>query len=198
MDGCVRLESLWAELDTHRHLVGRFSELRAVITEDALLSNDAVIEITKRLMIAFPNPLLHDWKTEFTSDFRRYARVMLEFSDHGGSRKRGADRDSAPPAYDGWVSRKHGQGGKGSRDGKGGRNGRRQPDGKGGNHGKGGKGAPLPKYPGVCHAYSTRMSDGCKFAPNCRYIHKCVCCKVDHIAAACKNWDVTKDSRIRP
>ena len=118
-DGCHMLELLWCELDSHKHLRGTFASLRGYLCEDPYMTDAAAIEITKRLMKDFPDPLrIVSWQAEFAKDFRRNASVMVasqissaldSFSAH--SRKRGADAPAAAPGLGrGRTNRRRGKG----------------------------------------------------------------------------------------
>ena len=199
IDGCSYIESVWASLDTHKHLVGRFAALRKCLSADATLTEESIIELSKQIMKDFPNPLTSCWEVEFKNDLRKDIAMIVKVAVGGVGQKRSADQpydDYA--AADGWTKNSRGSRGRGGKGGKGGKGDKGGKGANGAKGGKGGKGAKRPVYPGVCYAYSTKLADGCKYGSRCRFKHECVCCGEDHIASVCPSWDMSKDSRLAP
>ena len=172
LDGCAKLENIWASLDTHRHLVGSLAPLRDHMKLNVHLDDSAIIGITKDLMKQFPDPRTSSWLQELQKDPSRVFTAMM----YPVASKRRAPA-VAPPLVQVKNKKK-----------------KRKGNGAGAGGIPQGVGVP-PKYNNVCFAYSTVSTTSCKFGAKCRFGHTCVSCGQNHMAHECPSWDPSKDSR---
>ena len=172
LDGCAKLENIWASLDTHRHLVGSLAPLRDHMKLNVHLDDSAIIGITKDLMKQFPDPRTSSWLQELQKNPSRVFTAMM----YPVASKRRAPA-VAPPLVQVKNKKK-----------------KRKGNGAGAGGIPQGVGVP-PKYNNVCFAYSTVSTTSCKFGAKCRFGHTCVSCGQNHMAHECPSWDPSKDSR---